>query len=305
MTTAGRGLQRVALLCASLASACRGERGAGESPGASPDTSDSPSAGGEPAAPPGVRSAASEPSALLGVPASAAPGAAPSAAGLAGVPPGGWEPSTEACRSPPLPAARALRAPAARRALGSESEMAPRATELLVPPQGLARCPGVVVVENREEAGASSVPLSAAALGWLDRVCCEAVAAYPRFARARGAEPAGPAALVARVSLVPDDAEPRSLNDLEGRFVSRAGAGLDLIDGWYERPLQRVFVPAGVLRPSGRPRLHVLALFAHELYHALSAQSGVYERRPQPRDEAEEADARAFVDQLGLPAPAR
>src|SRR6185503_3561347 len=118
---------------------------------------------------------------------------------------GEWQPAA-ACRAPARAMTRPIGEPrlldvADGGALGAEL---PRGVELLGAPQRLSSCPGVRIVENRDEPEQPSKPLDAAALVWLERVCCASVTEFLTMARAAGRVVPEQPALELGVSFIPD-----------------------------------------------------------------------------------------------------
>lgn len=189
-------------------------------------------------------------------------------------------------------------------------QMTPFVEELLERPIVLEGCPGVRIVERRTTPGqeAAEGP-SPSAVEVLAATCAIALDAFEAFvAREVPGDFAVPAYWSLDVSLLPLGKEgpiARTLADHDGRFASR-----DKTPGAHDRPVgiwgytdftsRFVFVRSDVLLADGSANQTVLTVLAHELFHALSWQSGLHASHSAPRSVADEALARRFTAALGL-----
>jgi len=226
------------------------------------------------------------------------------------------EPSPDAARAPvapedprrPLPTGTSV--PLEVLAALPPGQMTPYAEELLEEPIELAGCPGVRIVEWRPTAGREAWTAPTwAAVDLLDVTCQVAVAAFHDFViEETGLSLAPLPPWQIDVSLLPSGREgavPRTLADHDGRFLARTKK-LDAQDrplgiwGYAEHRSHFVYVRNDVLEEDGSTHAKVLAVVAHELFHAMSWQSGLHDALPPPASAADEALARAFTIAIGL-----
>lgn|GEM_PF-3223162 len=200
------------------------------------------------------------------------------------------------------------RVPSAERD-GGNTQMRPLPSELLAEPIDLPECPGIRIIEWRVTAGhtASTRP-SAAAIRIIDRVCDAARRGFDDFVTRQGIPTTRRSPLHADVCLLPADARSgedyRNLNDVTWRFRSRTfaheGSALPRVWGYHQRSTQTVYVRNDVFNEDGTPNRGFETVFAHEMFHALSYGSGLYERHAGDKDAEEEAMARRFTRGLGI-----
>lgn len=200
------------------------------------------------------------------------------------------------------------RVPSAERGAGN-TQMRPLPSELLAEPIDLPECPGIRIIEWRGTAGrtASTRP-STAAIRVIDCVCDAARRGFDDFVARQGIPTTKHSALHADVCLLPADArsgeEYRNLNDVTWRFRSRsfahAGSALPRVWGYHQRSTQTVYLRNDVFNEDGTPNRRFETVFAHEMFHALSYESGLYERHAGDKDAEEEAMARRFTRGLGI-----
>ena len=192
---------------------------------------------------------------------------------------------------------------------GGNTQMRPLPSELLAEPIALPECPGIRIIEWRATPGhAASTRPSAAAIGVIDRVCDAARRGFDAFVTRQGIATTRLAALHADVCLLPADARSgedyRNLNDVTWRFRSRTfaheGSALPRVWGYHQRSTQTVYVRNDVFNEDGTPNRRFETVLAHEIFHALSYGSGLYERRAGDKDAEEEATARRFTQGLGI-----
>lgn len=191
------------------------------------------------------------------------------------------------------------------------SDALPSRAEQLAQPLGLPHCNGMKIVEWRStSAFADETSPSPEALKVIDGACQQALARYPEFLREKGLGPSKrTAGTFPSMSLLPgnvllDGKDPRSLNDLPGRFgaVTKRccywGLYVDGLDHLFVRndPLTRD--KEGKLVPNPR----FLRTFQHELAHVLNARLGVLDLIGNQRSKDEEL-AEDYVTFLGFDFP--
>lgn len=166
--------------------------------------------------------------------------------------------------------------------------MQPWPDEELASPVRLA-C-GVTIVE-----WTAGSPRTPAVIAKLDAICSRAVAAFPEFAlkhhlpRPRMVRP-----FTWPLSLIPEGACYRCLNDTEYRFSTRA---VHWLWGYTSRNA------AATLMLSDTDSPVFERIFTHEIWHAMSMYYGVFEQHAGGDDEkirADEALAEGFTRFLGL-----
>jgi len=189
-------------------------------------------------------------------------------------------------------------------------QMTPFAEELLAQPVELEGCPGVRIVEWRPTSGreATTGP-TPAAVSVLSAVCAVAIDAFDAFVAVEVPFPVpAPADVRVDVSLLPtgsDGPVARTLADHDGRFARRDktfthDGAVHRIGGYTDFASGQVFVRHDVLTGDGSANAYVAMIFAHELFHAMSWQSGLFMTHGVPRGEADERLARRFTASLGL-----
>jgi hypothetical protein len=188
--------------------------------------------------------------------------------------------------------------------------MRPLSSERLPEPILLPGCPGVRIVEWRPTPGyATATRPSNRAIAHLDGVCASARRAFAAFASTEGFVPAPTSALNVDVCLMPaaqdrggDDY--RNLNDVASRFRARQfehqGYDASRVWGYHQRSTGTVYMRNDVLRDDGSWNPRFATVFAHEMFHAMSYESGAYEQHRGNKELAEETMARRFTRSLGL-----
>lgn len=189
-------------------------------------------------------------------------------------------------------------------------QITPFADELLPHPIPLEGCDGVQIVEWRPRPGAErSTGPSWPAVDALAATCRAALEAFDTFVADESPFPPPPGTPYRiDVSLLPTGATgptARTIADHDGRFASRErtldhDGRIVRISGYAHFASRFVFVRHDVLTDGGAPNEATLEVFAHELFHAMSWQSGLFAQHPVPRGEADERLARRFTASLGI-----
>ncbi len=174
----------------------------------------------------------------------------------------------------------------------------PLPEELLAVPIELPSCPGVRIIEWRTDPRRPQFGPTAEHLATLDSGCRKAMYRFREFvriARIRVREVDRPLDLP--VSVVPENDEPRSLNDTRFRFRLRALEAArppPRIWGYcHHRPLYVVLTVDGPAENT----------MAHEVFHAMSFHYGAIALDTGPlafRLARDELRAQAFTEMLGL-----
>lgn len=142
------------------------------------------------------------------------------------------------------------------------------------------------------------------ALGEIDKICQEVVVRFPDFIKYRNLKmEKSYEDFFVSLSLIPDDSKSRDLNDLEGRFNGRSseydekGKPLPIL-GYHQRDADYIYLYNEVLE-DGHVNLQFRVVLAHEFYHAMSWQYGIYQQYQGNKDLQEEKMAKQFTDWLG------
>jgi hypothetical protein len=163
----------------------------------------------------------------------------------------------------------------------------PPGQERLKKPIRLPSCPASIV-EWKASAGKAGTRPSRKAASAMDEVCAEATKHFSGFLRSKGYRFALEGArLDLEVSVLPfkaeeDGRDPGNLNDIEGRFRGRrafpsAGGGAVDVLGFYSGQEGPVYIRNDVV-VDGRINPEFIETFAHELFHAMTRQYGLYEQ---------------------------
>ncbi len=185
-------------------------------------------------------------------------------------------------------------------------EMPPLASELLARPFHLTgSCSRVVIREW--EVTVHGTERARRAFEALDALCHQAVALFPVFARNQGLKPQRHGPLDWSMALIPDGYCFRCMNDIKHRFTNRFSFGdVWAFTSWPERYIyltNLVFV-GDAPRPVWRKSV------IHELWHAQSMSSGIYDHHatdPWDRYDIDERYAERFTAWVlgGSPGPIR
>lgn len=184
--------------------------------------------------------------------------------------------------------------------------MTPRAVEKLSNPIKLNDlCSEVTVIEWRPTFGLEdSTGQSSKAIKLLNQVCNFAVKSFPKFINSHYDFANEEEKLSQSLCLMPADVnqdgqDVRNLNDVNYRFINRTKEydenGIPFpIWGYHQRSTAHIYIRNDVFNTEFK------TIFAHELFHAMSYQYGIYSQHNDDRDEADEKLARKFTKFLGL-----
>lgn len=185
--------------------------------------------------------------------------------------------------------------------------MHPFETELLAHSVILSdKCQNVKVVEWKSSAGYEpSTAYSPLAKNMLNKICNFVVANFENFVGQHGLDP-NDNPINIEISLLPADLDRngggiRNLNDFNYRFASRyceydENNQCLPIWGFYQRSLKHIYIRNDVLTDDGKYlSLRFRTVFAHELFHAISYQRGIFQQYKNDAQETDEQMARSFT----------
>ena len=184
--------------------------------------------------------------------------------------------------------------------------MVPRAIERLSAPIKLNDlCAEITVVEWRPTPGLeNSTSKSEKSIKILNQICNLSVRFFPQFINKYYDFSDRVENFSQSLCLMPADVnqygqDVRNLNDISYRFVNRTKAydedGIPYpIWGYHQRSMSHIYIRNDV------PNAEFKTVFAHELFHAMSYQYGIYNQHEGDKDEADEKLARKFTRYLGL-----
>jgi len=193
--------------------------------------------------------------------------------------------------------------------------MTPLQHERLAKPIYLNKsCKNIRVVEWRSTRGYyNSTSPSGKSIEIMNKTCNLAVNNFYRFIKATRKYNVRNQKFDTSLSLIPADIyrhgqRPRNLNDISYRFLYRSkdydhNGSVYNIWGYHQRATNFIYIRNDVLQDNakGENRKFVV-VFAHELFHAMSYETGVFKQhRPAAdRENIEEKMAQDFTDFLGL-----
>lgn len=194
-----------------------------------------------------------------------------------------------------------------------KNHMAPFSSEKLPSPINLSdNCAGVQVIEWRPTIGQmrSTYP-SEKAKATLNEICNLAVKNFRKFILSHNYIIGRIENFSQSVSLLPADiynhgADLRNLNDSSYRFFNRykeydENGDVIPIWGYHSRSTSHIFIRNDVLAGNGKEaNLEFKTIFAHELFHAMSYQFGIFNQHSGNQTIADEKMARRFTKFLGL-----
>lgn len=105
------------------------------------------------------------------------------------------------------------------------------------------------------------------------------------------------------LSILPINSKPRNLNDSESRFANRSksldenGEVIPVL-GYHQRAASFVYL-YNLIIIEGQLDAQFRTVLAHELFHALSYQFGIYQQHSENKDQKEEEMAVKFTIWLG------
>lgn len=144
----------------------------------------------------------------------------------------------------------------------------------------------------------------------MNKICNLAHKKFVSFVRARGYNTNNIPQLHAEISLLPGHlnlggTDYRNLNDIDYRFFQRSKS-FDMngyaipIWGYYQRAAHHIYIRNDVLTEKKQKNNEFAFHYAHELFHALSYENGVYSQHTGDPDAREELLANIFASSLGI-----
>lgn len=187
-------------------------------------------------------------------------------------------------------------------------EMRPLEYERLAKPVSLSGlCKKVQIIEWKPTPGYERyTTITQQAVGVVDGACNMAIKNFYIFIDSKGIYSIDKTSyLDTSISFIPADMRRggdsiRSLNDVMYRFVNRQDK--DPLWGFYQRRCDWAYITNDVLRDNGKVNPGFILVVVHELFHAMSYTTGVFnQHRPEEdREEIEEKLAQQFTAYLGL-----
>ena len=183
--------------------------------------------------------------------------------------------------------------------------------ELLPEPIQLEHlCGGVSIVEWRPTRDIVSTSPSKEGVAHIRHVCVLALSNVQRFARTRGLKFRMPKQVEVKLSLMPadinfDGTSYRNLNDRDYRFKFRTAQNVRYIWG-FATDVGRIYMRNDPVYANRERNPYFATVLAHELWHAVSFQAGLYETLAETEPEREQLDeelAVAFTRFLGMVKP--
>jgi len=144
----------------------------------------------------------------------------------------------------------------------------------------------------------------------MNKVCNLAHQKFVSFVKSRGYNTNNIPQLHVEISLLPahlnlGGTDYRNLNDIEYRFSQRSKSfdmyGVAIpIWGYYQRNTHHIYIRNDVLTEKKQKNSEFTFHFAHELFHALSYENGVYSQHNGDIEAREELLANIFASSLGI-----
>lgn len=139
----------------------------------------------------------------------------------------------------------------------------------------------------------------------LDAICQEVLDKFPLFIKEKTNFKLSRTELFSQsLSVIPFNSKFRNLNDTEFRFSARSGIEYDEdgavmpILGYHQRSTSFIYV-YNVVKIDGKLNPQFRTVFAHELFHALSFQWGIFQQHSGDKNIKEEEMAQEFTNWLG------
>ena len=184
-------------------------------------------------------------------------------------------------------------------AIPTQGPMNPLEKEKLSQPIYLKeKCSKVSIIEWKPEA---SSPNNIETISILNEICNKAINNYKKtFIKFKLNSP-----LLQSISILPKDSNYRSLNDSDFRFYFRSksyqNGSVIPIWGYHQRMANAIYI-FNEIRTKEKDKFitnpQFKETFSHELFHAMSQQSGLYNSHVGNKDEVEEKLAQKFAKVL-------
>lgn len=134
--------------------------------------------------------------------------------------------------------------------------------------------------------------ISATNVKRMEDLCIKTQKKFYIFAKSKGYELSTESSFSWSLSLIPDGRGYRELNDLKFRFSERPQK--EEVWGYTSRTSEYIYMVSNTDLPNFD------TIFAHEVYHSLSFNSGLYDNLPGNKSVVDEKLAREFTRYLGL-----
>ena len=160
-------------------------------------------------------------------------------------------------------------------------------------------CSKVNIVEWRQDGGPNEI-----AKNKLNAICNKVIGDFPRFFKNKEYNVTPIENFTQSVSIIPIDNGFRNLNDIIFRFSTRSfieydeNGDLITILGYHQRATSFIYIYNQVLI-DGKLNKQFRTVFAHELFHALSYQFGIFYQHDGNKNETEEEMAQDFTEFMG------
>ena len=168
-------------------------------------------------------------------------------------------------------------------------------------------CKKIRIIEWRPTPGyINSTKLTEKSVNVVNSTCNAAVMSFRSFIKSKGGYEIKDVVFDTSLSFMPADMyrscdAPRNLNDLKYRFAYRTERSP--LWGWFQRANDWAYIRNDVLEDDGETiNKEFVVVTAHELFHAMSYASGVFQQHKpaEKRNAVEEEMAQQFTEYLGL-----
>lgn len=172
-------------------------------------------------------------------------------------------------------------------------------------------CKKIRIIEWRPTSGhINSTKLTKKSVNIVNSICNVAVKSFYSFIDSKGkykiSKSTRDKAFDTSLSFMPANMnrggnKPRNLNDLKYRFAYRSDQSA--LWGWHQQSADWVYIRNDVLKDDNKTiNKMFVVVTAHELFHAMSYESGVYQQHTpaSKRHAIEEEMAQEFTEYLGL-----